>query len=84
MKSLRITLLTLALSLIAGCLTQEREIVAFSKLKNGMSETELKDALGAPTKIDNNSDFVVWTYPAGLVFFKDGKVYSWKEAERRR
>ena len=83
MKTLRIILIGLALSLIAGCSTQEREIAVFAKLKNGMSETQLTNLLGKPTKMENNSDFVVWTYPAGLVFLKDGKVYSWKDAEYR-
>ena len=83
MKILRITLIGLALSFVAGCSTQEREMAVFAKLKNGMTEAQLKDALGTPTKVENNSDFVIWTYPAGLVFLKEGKVYSWKDADYR-
>ena len=83
MKTLRITLLGLVLALLAGCLTQERGYVAFAKLKNGMTETELKSVLGAPTEITTDADFVVWNYPAGKVFLREGKVYSWNEGERR-
>lgn len=83
MKTLRIALIAIAFSFVAGCSTHEREIAVFAKLKNGMSEAQLTDLLGKPTKVENNSDFVVWTYPAGLVILKDGKVYSWKDAEFR-
>ena len=83
LRFLRITFIAIALSFMVGCSTQEREIATFAKLKNGMSETQLSDLLGKPTKVENNSDFVIWTYPAGLVFLKDGKVYSWKDAEYR-
>ena len=83
MKTLRITLIGLALALMAGCYTQERAYVAFAKLKNGMTESELTKILGSPKEVTTNADFVVWTYPAGRVFFREGKVYSWKEAEFR-
>ena len=56
-------------------------MAVFAKLKNGMSESQLKDMLGTPAKVEKNADFIVWTYPAGLVFLKDGKVYSWKDAD---
>ena len=55
MKTLRITLLGLVLALLAGCLTQERGYVAFAKLKNGMTETELQSVLGAPTEITTDA-----------------------------
>ena len=83
MKTLRITLIGLALAFMAGCYTQERAYVAFAKLKNGMTESELTKILGSPKEVTTNADFVVWTYPAGTVFFREGKVYSWKEAEFR-
>jgi len=77
MKILRIILIGLALSIVAGCSTQEREYAAFAKLKNGMSEAELTSTLGKPEKTEATADFIVWTYPAGMVFFREGKVYSW-------
>ena len=83
MKILRITLMGLILSVIAGCSTQERELASFAKLKNGMSETQLQELLGKPDKVETNSDYVIWTYPAGMVIIKDGKIYSWKNAEFR-
>ena len=83
MKILRLTLISLVLSCFAGCLTQEREMVTFTKLKNGLSETQLTAMLGKPDKVETNADFVIWTYPAGMVFLKDGKVYSWQLAEYR-
>ncbi len=81
MKTLRIALLGLTLAFLAGCNTQDRQYVAFNKLKSGMSETELKNILGAPTEVSSDTDFVIWTYEAGKVFFRDGKVYSWSLAE---
>lgn len=83
MKFLRLALVALALSFLAGCSTAEREAVAFTKVKNGMTESELKAVLGTPEKVENSADFVVWNYPAGMVFFRNGTVYSWTEAPRR-
>ena len=83
MKFLKMALVGLTLVLIAGCSTQEREVAAFTKVKNGMTETELTSVLGTPEKIENTADFVVWNYPAGMVFFRNGTVYSWTEAPRR-
>jgi len=83
MKIFRITLIGLALLCLAGCTTQERESVALANLKNGMTEAQLKDRLGTPTKVERNSDFIIWHYPAGMVFLKDGLVYSWKPEDFR-
>ena len=83
MKTLRITLIGLALAFLAGCYTQERAYVAFAKLKNGMTESELTEIMGTPKEVTTNSDFVIWTYSGGSVFLRDGKVYSWKEEEPR-
>ena len=77
MKILRITFIGLILTLLAGCLNEERAYVAFSKLKTGMTQVELNAILGAPEKTETNAGFVVWTYPEGAVFFREGKVYSW-------
>jgi len=83
MKFLKMALVSLALFFIASCSTQEREVAAFAKVKNGMTEAELKSVLGTPEKIENSADFVVWNFPAGMVFFRNGTVYSWTEAPRR-
>ena len=87
MKTLRITLVGLALALLGGCYTQEytqeRAFVVFAKLKNGMTESELTKILGAPKEVTTDADFVVWTYPEGTVYLREGKVYSWHEAEKK-
>lgn len=83
MKFLRLALVALALSFIAGCSSQERDAVAFTKVKNGMTEAQITAVLGEPEKIENSADFVVWNYPSGMVFFRNGTVYSWTEGPRR-
>lgn len=81
MKTLRITLVGLALALLAGCNSQDLSHLAFAKLKNGMTESELKQVLGSPQEVTTDADLVVWTYPGGTVVLREGKVYSWREAE---
>jgi hypothetical protein len=79
MKQLRIILVGLSLSLIAGCYTsQEREAVAFSRLKSGMTEVELKKILGEPKQVEAKGEFVLWTYPEGTVIMKQGLIFSWE------
>ena len=79
MKTLRMLLIGLALTFVAGCFTQEREQISFDKLKSGMSESDLKHILGSPVRVEKTDDYDVWTYPDGVVFVKEGKIFSWKE-----
>ena len=85
MKHLRIILVVLALCLIAGCYTaQEQGLVAFSKLKSGMTEVELKKLLGEPKQTEVKDNFVVWTYAEGAVIMQQGLVFSWEVNDVRR
>lgn len=49
-------------------------------LKGGMSEMELIQVLGVPSNIEKKSNYDIWTYPSGVVYFnaKSG-VLAWKE-----
>jgi len=85
MKHLRTILVGLALCVIAGCYTsQEQGLVAFSKLKSGMTEVELKKLLGEPKQTESKGNFVVWTYSEGAVVMQQGLVFSWEVNEVRR
>ena len=84
MKHFRIILVGLSLSLFAGCYSaQEKELVAFSRLKSGMTEGELKKIMGEPKKIEPKGEYVLWTYPDGTVIMKEGLVFSWEIGDIR-
>lgn len=57
----------------------EARIVGWPSLKSGMLQSELLRQLGPAKEVERKGDFEIWSYPAGAVFVKEGKVVAWKE-----
>lgn len=62
---------------------EEPKVVGWPSLKSGMPQSELLRQLGPAKEVEGKGEFEIWSYPAGAVFVKEGKVVAWKEERSR-